>query len=260
LTTKDSSKKVASFVSDKIIQSSNKNIKKPSVFIDAEQSFFHTGLRDLWKYRELLLARFPSDGLPFPIFAYSALVPWFFFSKSVTSCSLSIVSNDNLIKKIYFPRLILPLSSILTNVVDFLLSFFILLGLMVWYNISLTLNAFAVLFFLIDAIIVSLALGLWFAALNVKYRDINHIIPFLLQLWLYLTPNFYPVSLVPEKWLPFYMLNPMVGVVEGFRWALLNKPVTNFTYHGISLILVLILLLTGLFYFKNTEKTFADVI
>lgn len=267
--------------------------------IEADQKFFHIGLRELWHYRELLyfmiwrdlkvrykqtilgaswailqplammiiftivfskIARFPSDGLPYPVFAYCALLPWYFFSKSVSSCSMSIVNNDNLVKKIFFPRLILPIASMLTNIVDFALSLIILLGLMAWFKISLTLNAFAALFFLLIVFIVSLSLGLWLAALNVRYRDISHIIPFLLQLWMYLTPNFYPISLIPKKWLPLYMLNPMVGVVEGFRWALLNKPGMNFTALGMSMTLVLILLFTGLFFFKKTEKTFADVI
>jgi lipopolysaccharide transport system permease protein len=267
--------------------------------IEADQRFFRIGLREIWHYRELLyfmiwrdlkvrykqtilgaswavlqplatmmiftlvfsiIARFPSDGLPYPVFAYCALLPWYFFSKSVTSCSMSIVSNDNLIKKVYFPRLILPIATVLTNIVDFILSFFILLGLMLWFKISLTIKAFAAIFFLLFAFIVSLSIGLWLAVLNVRYRDINHIIPFLLQLWMYLTPNFYPVSFIPEKWRPYYMLNPMVGVVEGFRWALLNKPDMDFTFLGINISMMLILLIAGLFYFEKTEKTFADVI
>jgi lipopolysaccharide transport system permease protein len=205
-------------------------------------------------------AKIPSDGLPYPIFAYSALLPWNLFASSLTRGGESVVGNAQLISKIYFPRLLLPLSGLLSPLLDFAISFVILVIMMIWFGTLPTWGVLALPFFLLLALLTALAVGLWLSALNVRYRDVGHTIPFLIQLWMFASPIAYPVSLVPEKWRMLYSLNPMVGVIEGFRWALLGKESPDFGVITISSVMVLALLLPGIVYFKYTERTFADVV
>ena len=205
-------------------------------------------------------AKVPSDGLPYPIFAYSALVPWNFFGSALNRCIGSLVANTNIISKVYFPRLIVPISATLSGLVDFAISFVILLGMVFWLGIVPGWGILALPLFILLALLTALGIGLWFAALNVKYRDIGYGIPLLVQLWMYASPVAYPVSLVPEKWRWLYKLNPMTGVIEGFRWALLGKESPDFGALGISAAVVLALLVGGTVYFKRTERTMVDVI
>jgi lipopolysaccharide transport system permease protein len=205
------------------------------------------------------LAGVPSDGVPYPVFAFCALVPWQLFAYALTHSSNSLVDSANVLTKVYFPRLILPLASVLAGLVDFVIACLALVGMMLYYSIvpgwaMLTLPLFTML-----ALAAALAVGLWLSALNVKYRDVRYTIPFLAQLWLFVTPVAYSSSLVPEKWQSIYGINPMAGVVDGFRWALLGK-----TPPGpmllVSVAATALLLLGGLFYFRRMEKTFADIV
>ena len=206
------------------------------------------------------LAKVPSDGLPYPIFSFAALLPWQLFSNALTTSSTSLVANRDLITKVYFPRLIIPLSSTLAGLVDFCIAFFVLIGMMVYYGIVPTSAVVTLPLFVLLAIVTSLAISLWLSALNVRYRDVRFTIPFLTQFWLFITPIAYPSSLVPEKWRLIYGLNPMAGVVEGFRWALLGKSNETGPLIIVSVIIVIIMLIGGLIYFRYTEKTFADIV
>jgi len=206
------------------------------------------------------LAKLPSDGIPYPIFTYCALLPWNYFSRSLSDSSDSLVASANLITKVYFPRLILPLSKVLAALIDFGVAFVILLGMMVWYRITPTYGLLFLPFFLLIAMLSSLGAGLWLTALNVKYRDVKFVVPFLAQFWMYASPVAYSTSLIPEKWQWFYGLNPMVGVIEGFRWALLGKGAPNGAMMSVSCIVIGILFIAGLYYFALVEKTFADLI
>ena len=206
------------------------------------------------------LAKVPSDGLPYPLFSFAALLPWQLFARALTESSNSLVGNQALITKVYFPRLVIPISAVLAGLVDFVISFVVLLGMMAYYQIIPTINILALPLFLLLAIATALAAGLWLSALNVIYRDVRHTIPFLVQFWLFITPIAYPSSLVPEQWRTLYGLNPMVGVVEGFRWALLGTAGGVGSVVLASAIMVGLLLIGGLFYFRRMEKTFADVI
>jgi len=202
----------------------------------------------------------PSDGLPYPIFIFSALLPWNLFASSLSRGSTSVVDNTQLVSKIYFPRLLLPLSGVLSPMADFGVAFMVLAGMMVWFGISPTVGFFALPAFLVLAILTALAIGLWLSALNVRYRDVAHAVPFLVQIWMFVTPVTYPVSLVPEKWRLLYSLNPMAGVVEGFRWALLGQQSPDFLVIIASAVMMVGLLVSGMVYFRYTERTFADVI
>jgi lipopolysaccharide transport system permease protein len=254
-------------------------------------------LRDLWEYRELLyflvwrdvkvrykqtvlggawaiiqpfftmvvfsvffgrLAKMPSDGIPYPLFAYAALVPWMFFANAMSQASNSLVSNTSLITKVYFPRLVVPLASVLSGVVDFLLAFAVLLGLMQWYGVSLSFKLLYLPFFLLLTITTALGVSLWLSALNVEYRDVRYTVPFLTQFWLFATPVAYPSSLLSEPWRTIYGINPMVGVVEGFRWALMNAGSGPGPIVGVSSFAALTLLVGGAYYFRRVERTFAD--
>lgn len=206
------------------------------------------------------LGQFPSDGVPYPIFAYAALLPWQLFAGAVTASGNSLVGNQHLITKVYFPRLIVPLSAALVGIFDFILSFVILLAMLAYYGIYPTAAVFLLPFFLLLAITTALAAGLWLATLNVRYRDVQYTIPFLSQLWLFITPIAYPSSMVPETWRTLYALNPMVGVVDGFRWALLGQTASPGLSIVLSLCMTGILLLGGLYYFGRMERTFADVV
>ncbi|RME46126.1 MAG: ABC transporter permease [Caldilineae bacterium] len=205
------------------------------------------------------LAKVPSDGLPYPIFSYAALVPWTFFANALTQASNSLVMNANMIKKIYFPRLTVPVATVLAGTVDFALAFLVLLGMMFFYGRFPTWNVFWLPFFLLLALTTSLGVGLWLSAMNVQFRDVRYIVPFLTQAWLFATPIAYPSSLLEEPWRTLYGINPMVGVVEGFRWALLGTETAPGPILFVSSLVAVGLLVSGAFYFKRMEKTFADV-
>jgi len=279
--------------------SSFPDFREPTVVIEPRKSLLHLDLKAIWEYRELLyflvwrdlkvryrqtvigigwvvlqpvltmvlftavfgnFAKIPSDGVPYPIFTYSALLPWNLFASSLARGTESVVGNAQLISKIYFPRLLLPISGILSPTVDFAISFVIFAAMMIWFRTLPTWGVLALPFFLILALLTALAVGLWLSALNVRYRDVGHTIPFLVQLWMFASPVAYPVSLVPERWRVLYSLNPMAGVIEGFRWALLGKESPDFEVIVISSMMVTTLLISGVVFFKHTERTFADVI
>jgi len=274
-------------------------LKKPFVAIQPQTGLFQLDLRSVWNYRELLyfliwrdiltrykqtaigaawvvlqplinmilftlifsqLAKIPSDGIPYPVFAFTALLPWSYFSQALAKTSGSVVSSANLVTKIYFPRLLIPLGASIAPVVDLVFSFVVLLVLMAWYSIVPNWGLLALPFFLVLAVLTALAVGLWASALNVRYRDVNSIIPFVAQIWMYASPVAYPVSMVPEKWRLLYSLNPMVSVIEGFRWALLGRPCPDLLMMAVSSAMVVVLLLGGIVYFKKMEQSFADVI
>ncbi len=273
--------------------------KKPFVVIKPQNSLFQLDLGSVWGYRELLyflvwrdvmtrykqtaigaawvvvqplitmilftlifgnLARFPSDGIPYPLFAFAALLPWTYFAQALTKTAGSVVSSSNLVTKIYFPRLLIPIAAAVAPVVDLFFAFLVMLPLLLWFKIVPTPALLALPLFILLAVITALSVGLWSAALNVRYRDVNSVIPFVIQIWMYASPVAYPVSMVPEKWRLLYSLNPMVGVIEGFRWALIGKSSPDFMAIIVSTAVVLTLLAGGVVYFKWMEKTFADVI
>jgi lipopolysaccharide transport system permease protein len=269
------------------------------VFIKPSRGWALPQIRDVWAYRELLyflvwrdlkvrykqtvlgvlwaiiqpfflmvifsiffgkLGKIPSEGVPYPIFAYTALLPWSYFAKSLNACSESVVGQRHLITKVYFPRLIIPVSSVLSGLVDFAISFSILLAMMFYYDIIPTLSVLLLPLLIVMVVATALGAGLWLSALNVQYRDVRYAITFLIQFWFFATPIVYPSSLVPEKWRLFYSLNPMVGVIEGFRGALLRKgQIIEFTFI-LSVVVIVFLLLSGIFYFRRMEKEFADVV
>jgi lipopolysaccharide transport system permease protein len=275
-------------------------MRAATVVIEPARSLFDLDLKAVWEYRELLyflvwrdvkvrykqtaigvawvvlqplltmmvftvifsyLVRIPSDGLPYPLFAFTALLPWTYFNQALTRGGAGLVSNANLITKVYFPRLIVPLSAVAAPLVDFLLSFVILLGLMVWYSVTPTWGVLALPLFLLVALMTALAMALLLSPLHAQYRDVGHIIPFLAQFWMYASPVIYPVSLIPEQWRLLYSLNPMVGVIEGFRWALLDHASgPDFRVMGVSAVVVLALLAVGVVSFRRAERTFADVV
>jgi len=205
------------------------------------------------------LAKVPSDGIPYPVFALAALVPWQLFAYSVSESTNSLVVSQNLIKKVYFPRLVIPVASVLAGLVDFAISFVALVGLMTYYGIRPT-AAIAILpLFILLAVASALCVGLWLSALNVQFRDVRYTIPFLTQFWMFVTPVAYPSSLIPGKWRTVFGLNPMAGVVEGFRWALLGKATSLGPLLAVSIGVVVVLLFGGLVYFRRMESTFADV-
>ena len=269
------------------------------LILQPSKGFLRLDLKALWEYRELLyflvwrdikvrykqtalgaawailqpvmtmvvfsiffgrLAKVPSDGVPYPIFAYVALLPWQLFAFALSESSNSLVASQNLITKVYFPRLVIPISSVLAGLVDFAIAFVILLAMMLYYGIVPTAAMALLPLFLLFAVVTALSVGLWLSALNVKYRDVRYTIPFLTQFWMFATPVAYPSSLVPAKWRALYGLNPMAGVVEGFRWALLGKSHAPGPLLLVSIVAVVVLLFGGLRYFKKTESTFADVV
>ncbi len=272
---------------------------QPTVVIQPSRGLLHLDLGALWQYRELLyflvwrdvkvrykqtaigaawailqpmltmliftvifghFARIPSDGLPYSLFAYTALLPWNCFAQAMNRSGNSLVGSANLITKVYFPRLIIPLASTVTPAVDLLFAFVPLLGLMIWYGIAPTVGVLVLPLFLLLAMMTAVSVGLWLAPLNVRFRDVAYTVPFLSQFWMYASPVVYPVSLVPEKWRLLYSLNPMAGVIEGFRWALLGKQSPDFRVMAVSTAVILVLLLGGVIYFRQTERTFADVV
>jgi len=206
------------------------------------------------------LAKIPSDGVPYPIFSFAALVPWQLFANALSNSSNSLVNSRDLITKVYFPRLIIPLSSILGGLLDFAIALGVLFLMMLYYGIMPTSAVFLLPLFILLAIATALAVSLWLSALNVIYRDVRYTIPFMTQFWLFLTPIAYPSSLVPEKWRFLYGLNPMAGVVEGFRWALLGKENLDWFMIVVSVVVIVTFLITGLIYFRRMEKNFADIV
>lgn len=276
----------------------NRPLAKPLITIEPQRGWVSLDLADIWHYRELLLlltwrdikvryaqtvlgvawailqplltmvifsfifgqiAKLPSDGVPYPIFTFTALLPWQLFAFSLTNSSSSLVSSQNLVSKVYFPRLIIPLASVLPALADFAFSFLVLVGMMVYYQIPLSLRILTLPFFLLLALTSALAVGLWLSALNVEYRDIRYVVPFLTVFWQYATPVAYSASLIPEKWRLLYGLNPMTGVVEGFRWAILGSGQIGGMI-WVSIAIIILLFVSGLAYFKRMEATFADVI
>jgi lipopolysaccharide transport system permease protein len=272
---------------------------KPVITLEPSRGLVSLRLRDLWEYRELLffltwrdikirykqtvlgaawaiiqpfftmvvfslffgrLAGVPSDGLPYPLFSFAALVPWTFFAYSLNQSANSLVGNANLIQKVYFPRLVIPISSVLSGVVDFCLAFAVLVGMMLFYGFWPGPKIVWLAPLLVLILVTALGPGLWLAALNVEYRDVRYTVPFLTQFWLFATPIAYPSSLLPEPWRTLYGINPMAGVVEGFRWVLLDTPNPPGPMIFASASVSLALLAGGAFYFRRMEKTFADLI
>jgi lipopolysaccharide transport system permease protein len=256
-------------------------------------------LRELWEYRELLyfltwrdikvrykqtvlgaawailqpfftmvvfslffgrLAGVPSDDMPYPVFTYAALVPWQFFANGLSQSSMSLVGSANLIRKVYFPRLIIPISAIASGLVDAVLAFVVLLGMMVFYGIVPTGAIIWLPLLVLLALVSALGAGLWLTALNVQFRDVRYAIPFLVQAWMFATPIAYPSSLLEEPWRSLYGINPMAGVVEGFRWALLGAETPPGPIVYVSAFVALVVLVTGAVYFRRMERTFADVV
>jgi lipopolysaccharide transport system permease protein len=214
------------------------------------------------------LAQVPSDGIPYPIFSYTALVPWTFFANGVTQASNSLVTNADMIRKIYFPRLTLPIGTVLSGVVDFILAFIVLIGMIIVFNYipylnfdaRLTLKVVWIPFFLLLAFITTLGVSFWFSAMNAQFRDVRFVVPFLIQAWLFLTPIAYPSSLIPEPWRTLYGINPMVSVVEGFRWALLGTDTAPGPMMIISSLAALALIIGGVYYFRRMETKLADIL
>jgi lipopolysaccharide transport system permease protein len=271
-----------------------------TVYIKPASGLAALNLRDLWTYRELIyfmiwrdlkvrykqtllgaawaviqpvmtmlvfnflfnnVAKMSSDGVPYPIFSYTALLPWGLFSTALNSASRSLTSNHNMITKIYFPKLILPMASVLAGLVDFAIAFVLLIGMMWYYNVSPGWNAlWALPVFTLLSIITALGVALWLSAINVQYRDVGYALPFISQFWMFITPIAYSSKVISEKWQIAYALNPMAGVVNGFRWALLGSGNPPDMLVAISAGIALVVLFTGLIYFRNMERTFADTI
>jgi lipopolysaccharide transport system permease protein len=271
----------------------------PMLSIEPSKGWASLRLREIWEYRELLyfltwrevtvrykqtalgaawaliqplftmlifslffgrLAKMPSDGIPYPLFSLAALIPWTFFANGLTQSSNSLVTNSNLISKVYFPRLIVPMSAVASGVVDFGISFLLLLGMMVFYGAVPSVRFVFLPVFVLFAFVCALGVGLWLSALNVQYRDVRYTVPFLTQFWMFATPIAYPSSLLHEPWRTLYGLNPMAGVVEGFRWALLGAKTAAWEEIAMSAIAAVLILVGGAYYFRRMERTFADII
>ena len=271
----------------------------PVTRIEPSRSWPSLNLKEIWEYRELLyfliwrdvkvkykqtiigagwailqplitmivftlvfkkIADIRSDNIPYPIFAYTALLPWNLFAGALNRSTVSLVTQVSLISKVYFPRLIIPLSATISGIIDFAIAFVLLVGMMFWYGIVPTAAVLSLPLFITIALVAALSVGLWLAALNVRYRDVGHTVPFLIQIWMFASPVAYPVSVIPEKWRLLYSLNPLAGVIEGFRWAMLGKESPDFVVIAISAIAMIALLFSGIVYFKRTERTFADLI
>jgi lipopolysaccharide transport system permease protein len=206
------------------------------------------------------VAKVPTDGVPYPIFSYTALLPWGLFTTALNTASRSLTANQNMVTKIYFPRLVLPLASVLGGLVDFAIAFVILIGLLFYYRVTPTAAVWTLPIFIVLALITALGTALWLSAINVQYRDVNYVLPFLTQFWLFLTPVAYSAKVISDKWQMVYSLNPMAGVVNGFRWALLGTDTGPGITMAVSAGIALLVLISGLFYFRSMERTFADTI
>jgi lipopolysaccharide transport system permease protein len=271
---------------------------QPTLIIRPPRKWVPVDLHELWNYRELLtsftmrdikirykqtalgflwaiiqplfmmviftiifggFAKIPSDGIPYPLFSFAALLPWMLFSEGLTRSTMSMVANANIMTKVYFPRLIMPISGILSPLVDFAVSISILVLMMVYYGFMPTINIVFLPLFILLALATSLGIGLWLSALNVKYRDFQYTVPFIIQLWMYASPVVYPASMLPESIRPLYGLNPMAGVIEGFRWALLGTEIPG-SMIFVSVGVVAVLLVSGMFYFRRMEQYYADIV
>jgi lipopolysaccharide transport system permease protein len=271
----------------------------PVFRIEPSQGWVALGLRHLWEYRELLyflvwrdvkvrykqtllggawavlqplltmvvfsiffgrLAKLPSEGLPYPIFAYAALVPWTFFANGLSNASNSLVGSAHLIKKVYFPRLAIPIAAVLAGLVDFAIAFAVLVVMMVGYGVMPTVQMVWLPLLMLLALVTSLGVGLWFSALNVRFRDVRYVVPFLVQIWMFATPIAYSSTLLDEKWRTIYALNPMVGVVDGFRWALLGTDTSPGLPMVASSAVAVLMLVSGAYFFRRMERRFADVV
>jgi lipopolysaccharide transport system permease protein len=207
-----------------------------------------------------LFARIPSDGVPYPLFALAGTLPWTYFAEAMRRSGLSLVTDSDLVRKIYFPRLILPIAMTIAPLVDFLITFVILLCMMAWYGVSPTWHVVFLVPLTALASCLALTMGLWLGPVNVRFRDVMHTLPFLIQVWMYASPIVYPLSMVPARWQALYALNPMVGIIEGFRWALLGTNSPNLAAIGISAVVTVFGLAAGMVFFKRMERTFADII
>lgn len=282
---------------EKFLNSSNLP-ENPLVVIEPSKNWFDLNLRDLWHYRDLLyilterdikvrykqtilgalwaiiqplftmliftlffgrLAGIPSDGIPYPIFAYAGLLPWTFFANAVVNSGNSLIGNSNLITKVYFPRMVIPISSVGSGLVDFAIAFILLIGLMIYYGVGLTVNILLLPILVLLTTMLALGVGMWMSALNVKYRDIRHALPFMIQIGMFLTPIIYPMSLVGGKWKWLLALNPMAGQIEGYRSAFLGKEI-DWGSLGISSFITMIILLYSVYNFNRMEKEFADIV
>ena len=276
------------------------NLQPSTITIRPARGWSALNLRDLWIYRELVyfltwrdvkvrykqaflgvawailqplltmvifsvimgyLLKVPTDNsVPYPVFSFVALLPWQLFAGALQRAGTSLVGNSNLITKVYFPRLVIPFSAVAAGLIDFCLAFLVLLALMFYYHLQITLNVLWLPLLVILALLTALAVGLWLSALNVQYRDVQHMIPFIIQAWFYASPVVYSSSIIPSaKWQLVFALNPMAGVIQGFRWALLGTQAPDASL-AISTIVVLALLVTGLYFFKRMERTFADIV
>ncbi len=279
----------------------------PPIILRPTRGLGSINLKDLWAYRELIffliwrdikvrykqtllgaswaviqpvfqmviytllfgnLAQLDAEGNPYPIFNFTALLPWGLFQKALNDAGRSLVTNRNMITKVYFPRLVIPVASVVSGVVDFAIGFCVLIGMVIYFHnlpgsgYQFSLNAPGLLmlpFFILFALLTALGFSLWLSAMNVIYRDIAHVLPFITQMWFFITPIVYSSTVIPEKWRFLYALNPMVGVVDGFRWALLGKSAPEATI-WISVLVTLVVLVSGLYYFRRMERTFADTI
>ena len=283
--------------------SASQSVPQNQIVIEPQHGWISLQLRALWQYRELLyflvwrdikvrykqtalgftwiviqpivtmvifsilfgrLLNVPSGDMPYPIFVYTGLLPWNYFANSLNRSTTSLVNSSHLITKVYFPRLVIPISAVLSGLVDFIISFLVLIGLMIYFQISPTPQIFLLPAFLLLAMCTALGFGLWLSALNVRFRDVNHLIPFIIQIWMYLTPVIYSVTLIPEQYRFLLALNPMTGVVGGFRWALLGEQMVDVQPLGtlfiISILITLVVLISGAIFFRRTERTFADII
>lgn len=271
----------------------------PVYRITPTKGWVDLGLRELWAYRELVyfliwrdikvrykqtalgaawaviqpfftmivfslffgrLAGIPSDGVPYPIFSFAALVPWTYFANGLSQSADSLVGSANLLRKVYFPRLGIPVSAVLSGVVDFAIAFAVLLCMMAFYGVVPTRNVLWLPFFVLMAVTTALGVGLWLSALNVQFRDVRYVVPFIIQFWMFATPIAYPSSLLTEPWRTIYGINPMAGVVEGFRWALLGTASAPGPMLAVSAVVSVIVLVGGAYYFRRMERTFADVV
>jgi lipopolysaccharide transport system permease protein len=279
--------------------SRQRNNQTPIIYLKPSKGWLSFDFKELWRYRELVyfltwrdikvrykqaslgiawallqplltmaiftiifgvLLEVPSDDVPFPLFSLTALLPWQLFATALQRSSISLVGNANLITKVYFPRLAIPLSSVFAALVDFGVSFIVLLGVMAYYRFWPGLKILWLVPMILLSLLTALSVGLWLSALNVQYRDVQHMVPFIIQVWMYASPIVYPIDIIPEGiWRWLFSLNPMTGVIQGFRWVLLGSAPPDLTFL-ISVMVVLVLLFSGLFYFRRMEKTFADIV
>ncbi len=281
------------------IETAAASVKRKQVTIRPSRGLFDLDLANVWAYRELWLtlvlrdiqvlykqaalgvawaviqpifavtvftivfgnfARIPSDGIPYPIFAFAAVLPWTYFAEATRRASTGLVDDADLIRKVYFPRLIMPLAKVTAPLLDFCIAFTVLLILMAFYGVMPTFKLLAIIPLILLASLLALSIGLWLGPINVRFRDIKHTVPFMLQIGMYASPIVYPLSQVPDEWKMVYSLNPMVGVIEGFRWAVFDRGALDLAALAISLGVILAALFSGMVFFKKMERSFADVI